>query len=228
MGEQFTVKSEEEKAQESSPKKSGKKFCVGCFLSILLFIAFLVLASFYIFNNFRKPMDLGVSSSPEDFDRFIAKTGLQLDSDPSQLCFTCPVEYSGKKQAGFRLTNEEVSAWFNSVNAGMGLISGTQIKIESNKVSIQTNFNYYGKSYPVFASGKISKLDSQSVKIRISQVRLGKIPIPGNFTPKIEEVLNDFTNQKLAEIDNFEIEELEFQDGFLHFKGSLPEKVTAS
>lgn len=225
MGEQFTVKSEEEKAQEASKKNPGKKFCLGCFLFILTFIALLVLAGFYIYNNIKKPMNLGITSSSEDFNRFVSKTGLQLSSDPSQLCFICPVKYSGKKKADFRLTNEEASAWFNSVNADRGLISGTQIKIEPNRVSILTNFNYQGEKYPVFASGKVSKVDIRSVKINVSQAKLGKIPIPSNFNPKIEEILNEFTNQKLAEINNFEIEELEFRDGFLHFKGNLPEEA---
>lgn len=208
-------------------KKSSKgKCCLGCCGGILALFVFLILGAFLLIRSATKPIDLGINSSPEDFENFMEKTEIELGSPPEKLCFACPVKYEGKKNLDLKISNQEASAWFNVLNSEF--LKDTQIKIEKDKVSLVTKFNYEGMNYSVFASGNIQKTSSKSVKITLYNTKVGSLPIPPSVIPKIEQSLNEFTNQKLAEVPDLKIEELSFENGYFNFKGIFPEKVSAA
>jgi len=227
MTEKPTSTADSQKVKSPSKKSPAKKVILGCLTVVFGFLLVVVVGGFLIFQGIKSGVDLGVTHDEADFVNFKDKIGMSLAADPSHLCFTCEVRYSGKKEADFSLTNEELSAWFDGLNSQAAVISGTQIKVEPGRASIVTNVHYQGVVYPVFASGGVQKAGSQSVKIDVDAVKLGKVPIPQSVAVRIEEALNQFANQKLAEMDNLEIEKLGLQKDKLHFKGTLPGEASS-
>jgi len=211
-------------------KKSGGFFgtiVLGCFLIFLLLIGGLAYASFMIFKNIGKPIDLGVVASTKDFNQFIAESGLELKSEATQLCFTCDVKWEGVQEAEIKLSNEEASAWFDAVNSGLGVIDNTQIKFEDGKVTIATMFTYEGIALPVMISGGLEKVTDTSVAVDLQTLKVGGLSIPGEYVVQVEAALEDFTNSKIAEIPEFKLDTLEIKADYLDFSGDIPESVEA-
>ncbi|MFC1727370.1 hypothetical protein ACFL0Y_02500, partial [Patescibacteria group bacterium] len=216
-------------SKEEEPAKRSRvtKFFLGCFGFFLLLLFLLTIAGFIAFKSLKKPVDLKIDYSYAHFQDFIEKTGLELEGKDEQFCFNCLVEYSGQAEVDFWLSSQEATAWFETVNAQLGPITGTQVKIEEDQVSFSSIFSYQNIEYPVFVVGSIEKTGDRSVVINLSKVKAGRISLPTKIISRVEKALEDFTNQKLAEVEGLKIEVLEFKNGFLHFKGTLPEKVTA-
>ena len=209
--------------KKSSSKRLGLRFCL-LFLIILLVI--LGIFVYKIVSGLKNPIDLGIVSEYKDYEEFISEVGIELGSDDYSLCFTCPVKYEGSHKAIVNLSNEEASAWFDAVNTEVRLIKDTQIKFEEDKVSISTNFMYQGQDFPVFVSGDVFKSFKNTVSIDLYEAKLGTVPVPKQYVEKLDDLLTEFTNKKLGEIDSFRIDKLEVRGGFLEFEGIVPDKAT--
>jgi len=223
---QDTTSSEETKpGQKIKGAKSGCRKLIFVFVMIMLvFIMIAGLALFNLFTKFKTKTDLGIIYSKEDFVGLLSELDVDTDDDLESLCLTCPVLYEGSKNVSVNITDEQASSWLEYLNVSGRPLSGSQIKIEPEIISISTNFSYQGQVIPILIKGNMNKVNENTIKLRIYDLRLGEVSIPPEYLVKIEKKLEDFINRKLHEVDNLMIEVLITRDGYLEFKGTIPEK----
>jgi hypothetical protein len=222
-----------QRSQDQDNKKENKRIgCLFLFKSCLLVvIAVAAVGGYYgnkTYKSLRDGVNLGVSYTQEDFEDFVSGIDMEIDDQEKRLCFSCPVKYEGEQDVDIKLSDEQATAWVDMINSDSFNLRGasvrdTRVMFEPDKVNLTTNITYQGNTFPVYLAGNIDRANNRSVQIEMYEVKVGSLPIPGEVVPQVEEFLNNFTNDKLSEIDSLRIDELDVADGHLFFKGVIPE-----
>lgn len=219
---------EEQKKPQEQPKKGH-----GCLIAFLIFL-FLILATIAggywlykrITSGLTKQVDLNITYSQSDLDSLMNSVGLEID--PSQLCIDCELpSFTDPHAVDLTVTSQQATAFVNITNENMQVakLGDTDIKFSEDKAEISTVLTYQGNTFPVYASGNISKATDTTISANLYDVKVGNISIPKSIQDYVETVLESMTNAKLSELgDTLRIDSVEFTSSGLHVVGLIPSK----
>lgn len=219
---------EEQKKPQEQPKKGH-----GCLIAFLIFL-FLILAvlggGYWLYKRITaglaKQVDLNITYSQSDLDTLMENVGVTVN--PLDLCIDCTLpSFSDPKAVDLTVTSEQATAFVNITNKNMQIakIEGTEIKFSDDKAEISTVFTYKGETFPIYASGNVSKATDTTISANIYDVKVGNISIPKSLQDYVETALEGMTNAKLAELgDTLRIDSFEFTSSGLHATGLIPSK----
>lgn len=221
---------EEVITQDEQPKKKGH----GCLIAFLIFFFLLLAIAGCIYYGYRKvtsglsqQVDLGVTYTSQDYDTVMTNAGITV-TNPNELCFDCTYPtFSDPHNIDVYVSNAGVSAWIDTVNKNLsyGKLSNTQVKFSDNKAEISTLFTYQGKTYPVYASGNITKASNTTISATLSDLKVGGLDLPSGMKEYVQEALVNLANNKLEALgDTLRIDDISFNNSGLHFKGLFPSK----
>lgn len=207
-------------------EKGQSKAATGCVVFIIVGSLLLVSTVFFALRAVSTPQNMKITYTEKDFENFLDSSGISLGSDVSELCLTCSINYSGSHEAEVNLTNEQASAWFSLTNKEIGPISDTKVRFEDDQITVLTTVTYGGKTLPVLLSGDLEKSGEQSVNVSLNKLNVGSLPVPVEYVPQVEAALTSFFNSKLSEVEGLSIEELNVEEGYLYFKGNVPDSAS--
>jgi len=211
------------------PKKKGH----GCLIAFLIFL-FLILAilggGYWIYkritSGLTKQVDLNVTYSQSDLDSLMNNIGLEID--PSQLCIDCELpSFTDPHSVDLTITSQQAMAFVNITNESMQVakLADTEIKFSEDKAEISTLLTYQGNTFPIYASGNITKATDKSISANLYDVKVGNISIPRSVQDYVETILEGITNEKLSELgDTLRIDSIGFTSSGLHVSGLIPSR----
>ena len=151
-----------------------------------------------------------------------------LEIDPSQLCIDCDLpSFTDPHPVDLTITSQQATAFVNITNESMqaAKLTGTEIKFSDGKAEISTVLTYQGSTFPVYASGNISKATDTTISANLYDVKVGNIGIPRSVQDYVETVLESMTNAKLSELgETLRIDSIGFTESGLHVAGLIPAK----
>ncbi len=78
---------------------------------------------------------------------------------------------------------------------------------------------------PVYATGQLYRDSENSVQLNIETLHVGRAPLPRETIEKVEYETVRVVNAIIARENGFHIEELQFRDGKMYYRGTLPEEI---
>jgi len=78
---------------------------------------------------------------------------------------------------------------------------------------------------PVYATGEVTTTSSNSIKVRVHSLKVGRISMNAQVVSKVEYEVEAFVNHFIGKSNGFSIEELRIEEGKLYYKGTLPEEI---
>lgn len=85
--------------------------------------------------------------------------------------------------------------------------------------------DYEGQRYPVYVSGMAQLVGPRQVGGTASEVNVAGWDVPAEYYPFAGEFLAGLMNDWLSQMDGLSLESIEFQDGMVHIKGTVPATV---
>jgi hypothetical protein len=180
-----------------------------------------------------KPMDLGINTDPALFDSMLKDNGITLTDQVSNYCFTCNIIYSNPGHMDITVSNSELSSYIRATNNRFGPLKDIQIKLGNNgiaEMSANLDLKSFGYDFsgPVYAEGSIKKSGNNKIEISFSKGKAGLIPLTDNYLNQASDYLGNTINNQLANMPGVNIEELDINNGELHYKGEFPKTISAS
>jgi hypothetical protein len=80
----------------------------------------------------------------------------------------------------------------------------------------------YPLAGPVRAGFRVAVTGPKSVKVSIDSLSFGRIGVPSDILARAQDGVNAYLATRLAGIDGLRIDALSFQEGGVHFAGTLP------
>ncbi len=195
--------------------------------------------------------DFGIKVTKEDSLAARAKAGIEIVSLPKNADKTKDFILEGRKDASFTLDSKELTAFTNNRPWIKYPIKNVQVKIdkdgtietsatlivsrvlpfaialgysESQIRDVMQKFSIPPFEVPVYVKGKGS-VSNDAVSINAQNIKIGAIPIPSDIVGQInkgaESILDDIIQKHSA---SFHAETLNFADGKMNFKGTVPRK----
>lgn len=196
-----------------------------------------------------KPRDLGVTSTPAHATAVIQALGINLDSPPGA---TSPADYqkvySGQVAIDQDFTESEVSALLNYSHVSFWAVKDAQVKIHADGTmeaaltvrtseltirpdgDVPTGIMRYlpavlPAELPVFVKGRLDVVGPQQIRTDIQALEIGRVSVPASVAGgDAESRANQYINDRLRNIPGLSIQEITFQDGKAHFKGTWPKE----
>ena len=197
------------------------------------------------------PKDFGIKVTKEDSMAARAKAGIEIVSLPKNADQSKDFTLEGRKDSSFTLDSKELTAFTNNRPWIKYPIKNVQVKIdkdgtiESSATLIVSRvmpfavalgysetqvrdamqkYNIPPFEVPVYVKGTGSVLNDV-VTINAQNIKIGAIPVPGDIVSQInkgaESILDDIIQKHSA---SFHAETLNFTDGRMIFKGTVPRK----
>ncbi|MFH0952479.1 MAG: hypothetical protein V1838_04870 [Patescibacteria group bacterium] len=229
----------EEKPQvmEQKPEKKKKRrkwpwiLLAVIIILPLLFIGWTGLYNVPVLSNIfgsNKPIDLGVVVSEEALNSGLAKTNFTLKKlpEPPANLLDIEREYTGEVEIDHEITSNELTSFVANrrQNVADPIMGDVQLKFIDGGMELSGMLNKYINA-PVYIKGNIAKASSNSVSIDLTNAKVGRFPVPGNYLQQFEDWAVGFINERLGQVDGFSIDKLEFKDGALDFVGTYPKTV---
>lgn len=195
--------------------------------------------------------NFGIKVTKEDSMAARAKAGIEIVSLPKNTDPSKDFTLEGRKDASFTLDSKELTAFTNNRPWIKYPIKNVQVKIdkdgtiessatlivsrvmpfaialgysESQIRDAMQKFNIPPFEVPVYVKGKGSVLND-AVSINAQNIKIGAIPVPGDIVGQInkgaESILDDIIQKHSS---SFHAETLNFADGKMNFKGTVPRK----
>jgi hypothetical protein len=86
----------------------------------------------------------------------------------------------------------------------------------------------YPLAGPVRTAFRVVVTGPRSVKVSIDSLQFGRIGVPGDILARAQDGVNAYLATRLAEIDGLRIDAFTFQEGGVHFAGTLPKTYGAA
>lgn len=173
--------------------------------------------------------DLGVRYTIEDYNRAVAvKAGVEV-ADPGAIYFGSNFLSEGVQEVDQTFTDAEISAIQNYSNESRGPFKQVQIHfLGGNKVEASGFITdpRVPKTGPVYVKGDVIQTGSKSFITKLDEVRVGDYVVPGAIVEKANTEFIGYVNKILSSINGLDVEKVEIQDGAVHFKGTVPKKLT--
>jgi len=224
------------------------KFITGFIFALIVIV---IIVPIFIFKYFFSgaPRDLGVKYTPADYTQTHEKIGTQVSPLASSASVQDSLQFSGQKESKVSLNSSEITAYLNSdkyvytpltnvqvkINPdGTGEVSGilnvknfiTYVSLTTPTADVQEAIDKFHISAnpPFYAKGAVTVINNQ-VTFNISQLEVGRIPIPQNNVTENQGALNDYATKKLNSIPNLKVRSLTLTDGKANLDATVPEKV---
>ncbi|MFA6474481.1 MAG: hypothetical protein WCV85_06450 [Patescibacteria group bacterium] len=175
-----------------------------------------------------KPVDLGVVASEQALTSLEQKIPVKVVGNPTDFVAGGNETYTGSISVDTTTTSEEVTSFLQLFPRGNNSVfKDTQVKKVEGGVEISTMLEKYVHA-PVYVRVNISKLTNKSVTLDIQSAKLGRIPVPAKYLQQAEEYIQDLVNDRIAQVDGFTIDTLQYHDGYTTFKGTYPAEVKSA
>lgn len=194
-----------------------------------------------------KPRDLGMKFTQENYDSGIAKSGMKLDTLPTDS--EVSVKYEGTHEVKNNFSDDEINAHLIKTSLSEFPFSQVQLRINDDNscevsgiVKLTQMENYlsiFGVStgdfekalekvnipladVPFYAKGMGTARDN-SLSLDFSNIEVGRFPVPSNIVNEYEDNLSQLGNTIMKSIDGFSVKEARFENNSIYFDGTLPD-----
>jgi hypothetical protein len=179
----------------------------------------------------NKPRDLGVKADPAKFNALLARENVQLSGPASNYDLTANIRYGQAQPMDVTVSSEELTSMMQATNNVKGPLKNMQVKLGNNnqmEMSADADLQKYGYPVkgPVYLKGTFEKSGSGSVNVNIKEGSLGLIPVPESVLQQGEDGVEQQINHQLAAMPGMRIDNLEIQNGQLHYSGSFPRSAS--
>lgn len=223
----------------SETKKSFLSFRVIIIILVALLIVTVIAASGVVYIpgfsevlGTNKPRDLGVKADPSKFNALLARENVKLTGQSSNFYLTAPIKYGSAAPMDTTVSSEELTSMMQATNNAKGPLKDMQVKLGTNNEMEMSafadleSFGYPVKG-PVYLKGKFLKASSSTVDINIRGGSFGLIPVPENVLKQGEDGLEQELNRQLSHMPGMRIDQLEINNGQLHYRGAFPQSASA-
>ncbi len=204
---------EETTKKPEEQKKKGH----GCLIAfvIFLFLTLSIIGGGYwvykrITSGLAKQIELNVAYSQSDLDTLMSNLGSTVNVS---------------NVADLMVTSAQATALVNmsTTNFESVILKNTEIKFSEDKAEISTILTYKGNSFPVYASGNISRATDTSIYTNLYDVKIGNISIPKSLQDYVETALESTVNEKLSNLDDtLRVDDIEFTENGMRIVGLIP------
>jgi hypothetical protein len=179
----------------------------------------------------NKPRDLGVKADPAKFNALLARENVQLSGPASNYDLTANIRYGQAQPMDVTVSSEELTSMMQATNNVKGPLKNMQVKLGNNnqmEMSADADLQKYGYPVkgPVYLKGTFEKSGSGSVNVNIKEGSLGLIPVPESVLQQGEDGVEQQINHQLAAMPGMRIDDLEIQNGQLHYSGAFPQSAS--
>jgi len=193
-----------------------------------------------------RPRNLGIKTSEALYNAANEKISLTRTGDAAA---SDKLVYSGSHPVDVSFTSEEVSSLFsegkwknNPISNGFqmkigpggavevsGMLDRTRLngylKVTGfgNAITYLDKFNFLPKQVPFYLNGSASVQDNR-MNLNLSSAELGRVPLPTDAGAI--KAVQGFVDARITAIPGMNIKSLDFKDGKLNLKGTLPTKMS--
>lgn len=224
------------------------KFITG-FIFVLIVIVVIIPVIIFKYFISGGPRDLGVKYTPADYTETHQKIGTEVVTASTSASIKDSLLFSGKKETKVSLNSSEITAYLNADKYIYAPLTNVQIKInpdgtgEASGILNIKNFITYASlttptadvqkaidrfhlnaNLPFYAKGTLVVINNQ-VNFNISQLEIGRIPVPQNYVSENQAALNDYATKKLNSIPNLQVRSLTLTDAKANLDATVPQKV---
>lgn len=200
-----------------------------------------------------KPRDLGVRYTSENYKSADAKALVKIETIETTPTVKAGLVWEGSKSVVNNFSAEELTAVINthSPNWKYFPVTDAQVKINAdgsaaisgllhldrmagyseamgtNYADIKTVTDYLKivpSALPVYIEGA-GTVTNGKVSLDISKAELGRLSVPANLIKDNQGAINNFFSEQINAIPGLNIQSLDFKNGNMDFKGTMPEKV---
>lgn len=180
----------------------------------------------------NKPRDLGVKADPAKFNALLARENVKLSGPTSNYDLTANIKYGQAQPMDATVSSEELTSMMQATNNAKGPLKNMQVKLGNNnqmEMSADADLQKFGYPVqgPIYLKGTFEKSGSDSVKIVLNEGSLGLIPVPESVLQQGGGGVEQAINRQLATMPGLRIDNLEIQNGQLHYSGAFPQTATA-
>jgi hypothetical protein len=180
----------------------------------------------------NKPRDLGVKADPAKFNALLARENVKLSGPASNYDLTANIKYGQAQPMDATVSSEELTSMMQATNNAKGPLKNMQVKLGNNnqmEMSADADLQKFGYPVqgPIYLKGTFEKSGSGSVKIVLNEGSLGLIPVPASVLQQGGGGVEQAINHQLATMPGLRIDNLEIQNGQLHYSGAFPQTATA-
>jgi hypothetical protein len=211
---------------------------IAVILVILILISVIAATGIFYVPGFsevlgtNKPRDLGVKADPAKFTALLARENVKLDGPPANYDLTAEISYGQAQPMDVTVTSEELTSMMQATNNEKGPLKNMQVKLgNDNQMEMSADADLQKFGYPVkgpiYLKGNFEKSGSGSVNIVIKEGSLGLVPVPENVLQQGGDGFEQAINHQLSKMPGMRIDNLEIQNGQLHYSGAFPQTATA-
>ncbi|HWI60362.1 MAG TPA: hypothetical protein VNT75_00845 [Symbiobacteriaceae bacterium] len=196
-----------------------------------------------------EPRDLGITATPAQAAAVVKNLGIRLESLPAATDpATVRKVYAGQVSIDQAFTESDVSALLSYNHVSYWAVKDAQVKIHADGTleaaaivragqftlrrdgDVPTGIMRYlpavlPDELPVYVKGRIDRVGPQQVGLDIQALEIGRVTVPTYVASgEAEARANQYINDRLRNIPGLSIQELSFQDGKAHFKGTWPKE----
>ncbi|MBU0706996.1 hypothetical protein KKG41_01355 [Patescibacteria group bacterium] len=216
--------------EEKSEKKKrhiGLWILLVIVILIVLFFGWTGIYNIPLLTNLmgtNEPIDLGVEVSEEALASAMVNNPMDLQGSATEYSGVAKKIFTGEVPIDGENTSEELTSFLQHYTQNAPHVRDLQVKYIEGGMEIST-FVKTRINAPVYVRVGVTKTGAKSVDIDLQSAKVGRLPIPSNYYDQIEEIAEEIINDRIASIESFSIDTLEYHDGYAYFKGSMPETV---
>ena len=179
----------------------------------------------------NKPRDLGVKADPAKFNALLARENVKLTGPASGFDLTADIKYGQARPMDVIVSSEELTSMMQATNNEKGPLKNMQVKLGSNnqmEMSADADLQKFGYPVkgPVYLKGTFEKSSSGSVNVIVKEGSLGLIPVPADVLQQAGDGVEQQINHQLGSMPGMRIDQLEIQNGQLHYSGAFPQTAS--
>ncbi|MFZ6036284.1 MAG: hypothetical protein ACOYUK_04025 [Patescibacteria group bacterium] len=165
-----------------------------------------------------QPIDLGVSNDPKHLETLYAQVPLQISGTRTDSVANM---FDGEIAVDMRGTSEEITAWLKRFEGDNPVFSDVQVNMIEGGMEVSGMVNEYIQA-PGYVKASVTATSPKSIDLIIHDAKVGRIAVPDQYLDDIERFFEDQINTRMASIEGFSIETLEYHSGYGDFVGTLP------
>lgn len=180
----------------------------------------------------NKPRDLGVKADPATFNALLARESVKLSGPASNYDLTANIKYGQAQPMDVTVSSEELTSMMQETNNAKGALKNMQVKLGNNnqmEMSADADLQKFGYPVngPIYMKGTLEKSGSGSVNVIVKEGSLGLIPVPEGILQQAGDGVEQQINRQLSSMPGMRIDNLEIQNGQLHYSGAFPQTASA-
>ena len=180
----------------------------------------------------NKPRDLGLKADPARFNTLLAPENVKLTGHYSNYYLTAPIKYGSAVPMDTTVSSEDLTSMMLVTYNAKGPLKDMQVKLGNNnemEMSAYADLETFGYPVkgPIYLKGTFLKGSSSSVNINVKEGSFGLIPVPENVLKQGEDGLEQELNRQLSNMPGMRIDQLEINNGQLHYSGAFPQSASA-